>query len=52
MWESAYYIGWVDGGRERSNFFYGQVVVDIDPPLSYYLSFSLNSWTQYIAFNY
>ena len=24
MWESAYSIGWVDGGREGS---YGQVVV-------------------------
>ena len=46
MWESAYCIGWIDGGRERSNYFMGRLL-DIGPPFSS----SLSSGTQYIAFN-
>ena len=51
MWESVYCIGWVDGGREGSNCCMGRLLLDIGPPLSCHLSPSLNSWTQYIAFN-
>ena len=49
MWESAYCIGWVDVGRERSNCCKGNFWLDIGPPLSCHLSLSLNSWTQCIA---
>ena len=51
MCESAYCIGWVDGGREGSKCSMGKLLLDIGPPLSCHLSLSLNSWTQYIAFN-
>ena len=44
-----YWVGrWCQDG---SNCFMGRLLVDIGPPLSCYLSPSLNSWTQYIAFN-
>ena len=44
MWESAYCIGWVDDGRKGSNCCMVRLL-DIGPLCS------LNSWTQYIAFN-
>ena len=47
LWESAYCIGWVDVGREGSNYCMGRLLLDIGPPLSCHLSPSLNSWTQY-----
>ena len=47
---SAYYIGWVEGGREGSNCCMGRLLLDIGP-LSCHLPPSLNSWTLYIAFN-
>ena len=43
-------IGWVDGGREGSKYMV-RLLLDIGPPLSCQLSPSLNSWTQFIAFN-
>ena len=42
MWESVYWIGWVDGGRDGSNCM-GRLLLDIGPPLSCYLSSFLNS---------
>ena len=50
MWESAYCIGWIDGGRERSSSCMGKLLLDIDPPLLLPL-FPLNNSTQYIVFN-
>ena len=38
MWESAYCIGWVDGGRKGSNCCMARLFFDIGPPLSCYLS--------------
>ena len=42
MWESAYCIGWADGGREGSNCCMGRLLLDTGPPLSCHLSPSLN----------
>ena len=49
IWASAYYIGSIDGGRERRNCCMSRLLLVIGPSLSCHLSPSLNSWTQYIA---
>ena len=36
-----YCIGWIDGGREGSNYLMDRLLLDIGPPLSCYLSSSM-----------